>query len=798
MKALLVVALCLSVAWANHFPAVLDDAQLNPQMGQIFEAPILPEFTQARLGWDSASTYFDFDVYPDTVVSSPGIAVLMDGKLVPEVGGIAFGISSRLDGLSGSSSSFSGSSLSSDEDGLPTFSFLPGLQEGDNFGYALAVGDVNGDGLGDVASCWTGTLSGLGGCAVVLGNPSGEVPPTLAHLNGSNGFCFTSTAAHDNFGTAVTVGDINNDGYGDLCVGAHGQRDAPGHVHCLFGRSSFAALYDTDSLAEVEGDEESGENGFTIVGQGSDDFGYSLSWVDFDGNGRVDLVVGSPDHILASEDESVESSSEETLASAPGAIYVIRNADLWSSVVSVEQLMALEQAFIVVGSQDGQRFGEALATGDLDADGFGDIAVGAPLTDLAVEGEEEEETELTNAGAVFVIFGKGGYLPATLEENSFFTFLGRFENDRIGSRRTLAFGDINNDDKDDFYIGAPFAKQLHSEIFPESDSESESQKPSRRRSLATKQSEHSEQGFGSDSLVEFDGEGSDDEGPEEEEEELINGAGYVAVIYGRCGFFRGYVMDVSFMDGRLGFRFTTSSGEVTEIGSSVAASPSVHSTGQGSALVVIGYGTDVNRIGVIFAEGPFLPSVEDESSDSSGSGSAEEEEEEEECILPTVVVSPTDIRVVAGARRGTVVRLGQDTPNNYLVLIEAENEPHESNINWIIPPAIPLERAFAVNLTLTYLNAGGDRWHFFARDFAGNRFVKLGSTIPDLPRNKGQLETRTFVLLRESFGEKEVDGVTDLIRVEDRRFRLHIRTKVNTPTKDKEFYLDEAYLTFLF
>jgi hypothetical protein len=92
------------------------------------------------------------------------------------------------------------------------------------------------------------------------------------------------------------------------------------------------------------------------------------------------------------------------------------------------------------------RYGEALATGDFDGDGFQDVAVGIPF---------EEQGGVTNAGAVLLYKGTSERLVAwrVLDEASMSGGV-RETNDRFGE--ALAAGDFNGDGIDDLAVGAPF------------------------------------------------------------------------------------------------------------------------------------------------------------------------------------------------------------------------------------------------------------------------------------------------------------------------------------------------------
>ncbi|MGW5634488.1 FG-GAP-like repeat-containing protein [Streptomyces sp. NPDC003832] len=156
-----------------------------------------------------------------------------------------------------------------------------------------AVGDINGDGYGDlVLGDYAGPDSRKGGrISVWYGGPQGPDPaqtPTVVHQD-TPGVPGTDEEA-DLFGSAVDVGDINGDKYADVVVGAWGEdigtaRDA-GSVTVLFGSAqgltATGATSYTQNTAGVPGTAEKG-----------DAFGMSVRLLDLDKNGRADLVTGA-------------------------------------------------------------------------------------------------------------------------------------------------------------------------------------------------------------------------------------------------------------------------------------------------------------------------------------------------------------------------------------------------------------------------------------------------------------------------------------------------------------------------
>lgn len=63
---------------------------------------------------------------------------------------------------------------------------------------------------------------------------------------------------------SAAVGDLNGDGFGDVCIGAAGDITTAGRVSCFFGQASFSSVNVTFSDLD-------GVNGFLITGK----FSYS-------------------------------------------------------------------------------------------------------------------------------------------------------------------------------------------------------------------------------------------------------------------------------------------------------------------------------------------------------------------------------------------------------------------------------------------------------------------------------------------------------------------------------------------
>ncbi len=94
--------------------------------------------------------------------------------------------------------------------------------EGDTLGRALACADFDHDGFDDVAISASGSdlpgITNAGRVGILRGSPSGLVLPGKFLVEGSGGVSGTAEQ-FDNAGEALTAGDFNGDGFGDLVIG---------------------------------------------------------------------------------------------------------------------------------------------------------------------------------------------------------------------------------------------------------------------------------------------------------------------------------------------------------------------------------------------------------------------------------------------------------------------------------------------------------------------------------------------------------------------------------------------------
>jgi hypothetical protein len=334
-------------------------------------------------------------------------------------------------------------------------------QEEAEYGHAVALGDFNGDGYSDLAvgtGKWNAAAADIGGVWVYDGADTG---PSLTADWMEEGTEMTGL-----FGDAVAnAGDVNNDGYDDLLVGEPG-RDGRGAAHLFLGSAGgLASSPSWSAFGEADGH----QFGFAVARAG-----------DVNGDAFGDVVIGAPTYtgsltrqgkayVYLGADAGLEANpvwtddgieadewfgfSVDTAGdvNADGLSDVIVGAPLYnrtgqdlgraSVYLGDGSGVGADPVWTAVSDQDGGQFGFAVTTaGDVDGDGYSDVAVGAPYYD----------TPNLDAGRVWVYRGDaGGIIPAPL------TFISASQAGS-GFGWSLASADLDIDGLSDLVIGAPF------------------------------------------------------------------------------------------------------------------------------------------------------------------------------------------------------------------------------------------------------------------------------------------------------------------------------------------------------
>ncbi len=314
---------------------------------------------------------------------------------------------------------------------------VPGApEEDDNFGEALAAGDLNGDGFWDlvVGSPMEdiGTITDAGCINILYGSSAGLVTDGSQFLDQSTPGIPGDPEANDRFGWAVTVGDFNGDGYGDVAVGAPFEDvstvDGAGAVNILYGSAS--GLTTTGSQLWYQGN-----NGVSDNSEAGDHFGLSLAAGYFNHDGYQDLAVGIPG-------EDFEALSLDSA----GAVAVLYGSVGGLSSAGNQHWWETDTGIGVTQADDA--FGARLAAADFDGDDYSDLAIGAPGEDYGT---------IQGAGAVSIVYGTADGLRSPGSQLWAQGMDGLYNipetNDGFGS--SLAAGDFDGDGMADLAIGAP-------------------------------------------------------------------------------------------------------------------------------------------------------------------------------------------------------------------------------------------------------------------------------------------------------------------------------------------------------
>jgi uncharacterized repeat protein (TIGR01451 family) len=286
-------------------------------------------------------------------------------------------------------------------------------EEGDQmdagFGGAVATaGDVNGDGLSDVIVGSWGFDNGEadeGRVLVYHGTPSGLglVPSWTAE----------GDHAGANLGSSVgTAGDVNDDGYADVIVGASGYSNGETNEGRTFVYHGSASGLAAEASWFAEANQEWAAFGFSVATAG-----------DVNGDGYADVIVGSFRYDNGETEE--------------GRAWVYHG-----SSVGLTQIAS----WIAEGDQTDARLGASVSTaGDVNGDGYADVIVGAPFLD---NGEPDE-------GSAQVYHGSATGLSLDAD----WTVEGDQADAELGFSVSTA-GDVNGDGYADVIVGVPQAQSV--------------------------------------------------------------------------------------------------------------------------------------------------------------------------------------------------------------------------------------------------------------------------------------------------------------------------------------------------
>ncbi len=269
----------------------------------------------------------------------------------------------------------------------------PTLGQYDYFGAVTNLGDLDDDGVNDIAVGAYGDddLASAGAVYILFLNTDGtaktiqKISPTVGGFSGP-------LATSDQFGRDVAgLGDVDGDGNPDLAVGARYTDDGGSNRGAV-----WVLFLNADGTVKGEQKISSITGGLATDLDNSDYFGESVAGIgDVDLDGTPDLAVGA-----TADDDGASSSNR-------GAIHILflnpdgtvgRNAKISDTAGGLTAALA-----------DTDYFGSSVTgLGDIDGDGTADLAVGVEYRDAGG----------FNEGAVFVLLTATDLPSTTVVVNS--------------------------------------------------------------------------------------------------------------------------------------------------------------------------------------------------------------------------------------------------------------------------------------------------------------------------------------------------------------------------------------------
>jgi len=259
---------------------------------------------------------------------------------------------------------------------------------GDTLGFDVAAGDLNADGIDDViigaaaSHSLENIRTDMGETYVIFGRPDlgGVVDTLLAEQD----FTLLPAEGFARLGSSFAVADFNGDGIDDLAAGAPwagrepntppgGPRTTVGEVYIVFGEEGLSGQR---TVIREQQD-------VLLAGARKDDrFGESLAAGDVNGDGRMDLIVGSVGFEAPGRGD------------AAGGVFVFHGSSDWPERLTID-----DADLAVLGTEADQELGEAVQAADLDGDGKDEVIAAARGSD-GPDGR-------TSAGRMYVLDADG-------------------------------------------------------------------------------------------------------------------------------------------------------------------------------------------------------------------------------------------------------------------------------------------------------------------------------------------------------------------------------------------------------
>jgi hypothetical protein len=302
------------------------------------------------------------------------------------------------------------------------------------FGFSLATGDWNNDGVDDLAVGDPHASPWSHGMVNVFWGGSRWQPGTVLYLAQTPSditISISDPTTEPWLGYNLASADLNDDGIDDLAIGAIYDVNQTVHwagaVHVLYGSESFSTPLEID-LSNEPAD-------LSLHGKWNGDrFGESLAVGDLNGDQVDDLVVGAREAWISGSG-----------GGNFGAMYVFFGSDSFPPHHRID-LSEVDADVTVLGSEDDASFGQCVASGDFNGDGLDDMCGGE---------EGHDGIAHSGVGAAFTVWGRDDFPPGAVidlrDEQADLSFIGE---DIYGGGLGLfvSAGDLDGDGLDELSL----------------------------------------------------------------------------------------------------------------------------------------------------------------------------------------------------------------------------------------------------------------------------------------------------------------------------------------------------------
>ena len=334
---------------------------------------------------------------------------------------------------------------------------IDGANAGDHLCSSMATGDVNGDNIHDLILGTSAYGSSKGAVYVVLGGigawPASCSISGLAGSSGGgnclNGWRIDGETAGDLFGTSVASRDFNGDDYDDILIGAPVANTTGAAYLICGGGGPWPATVAASGLTGIPGAVPTCGIKMKPTSGVTEKFGGSVSMGNLNGDVYSDVVVGAP---FATVGVQWEAGKVYSLCGGTGT---------YTTPIDMNGLLGSPGAagtcgVVFNGVDHFHHAGtEVDAIGDVNGDGYADLAIGAPYSNALGR---------VDAGSTYIIYGKPTGFPATFDLNTVDHSTNGFRIDGVaGDTSGISVStkcDVNGDGIRDIIIGAAKSSPL--------------------------------------------------------------------------------------------------------------------------------------------------------------------------------------------------------------------------------------------------------------------------------------------------------------------------------------------------